>query len=171
MNPVGPRNAAWAVPRGRSSLNDALPYSPVVLFGPVLSTGRSIGDALCAACDGGGRGFLQNDSKRAVPAPFGHAGILLAMQGDHAIKSPEPGRPNPALRDAAALQVAPQGRHRGRVWAHAVAPVPRDIRRPEQGAWADRRRVCRHPHGRLWGDGTLDCARDGVRRGIRGAAP
>ena len=86
VNPVGPRNAAWAMPKGWSSLNDALSYSPVVLFDPVSRIGRSTGDALCAACDGGG--FLRYDPKRAIPVPFGHVRILLAMQDDCTIKSP-----------------------------------------------------------------------------------
>ena len=86
VNPVGPRNAAWAMPKGRKDLNDALSYSPVVLFDPVSRIGRSTGDALCAACDGGG--FLRYDPKRAIPVPFGHVRILLAMQDDCAIRSP-----------------------------------------------------------------------------------
>ena len=86
VNPVGPRNAAWAMPKNRKDLNDALSYSPVVLFDPVSRIGRSTGDALCAACDGGG--FLRYDPKRAIPVPFGHVRILLAMQDDCAIKSP-----------------------------------------------------------------------------------
>ena len=86
VNPVGPRNAAWAMPKGRKDLNDALSYSPVVLFDPVSRIGRSTGDALCAACDGGG--FLRYDPKRAIPVPFGHVRILLAVQDDCAIKSP-----------------------------------------------------------------------------------
>ena len=86
VNPVGPRNAAWAMPKDRKDMNDALSYSPVVLLDPVSRIGRSTGDALCAACDGGG--FLRHDLKRTIPVPFGHVRILLAVQGDCAIKSP-----------------------------------------------------------------------------------
>ena len=57
-----------------------------MLFDPVSHIGRSAGDALCAACDGGG--FLRRGPEHAVPAPFGHVRILLAVQDDHAIKSP-----------------------------------------------------------------------------------
>ena len=81
VNPVGPRNAAWAMPKNRKDLNDALSCSPVVLFDPVSRIGRNTGDALCAACDGGG--FLRHDLKRVIPVPFGHVRILLAVQGDY----------------------------------------------------------------------------------------
>ena len=104
VNPVGPRNAAWAMPKGLNRLNDALSYSPVVLFDPVSRIGRE-----CRRC------ALRRVRRRRVPAARPKArGSGAVWPRPHTAGSA--GRPchqvsqfcqpNPALRDAAALQVA-----------------------------------------------------------------
>ena len=77
VNPVGPRNAAQAMPHDLVDLHRALHGSPVVLFDDVSRINRKASEALCAACSGG-----------AIPMPFGYVRVILTSSDGRAIESP-----------------------------------------------------------------------------------